>query len=73
MPCRYLIYMPIIFIAPMSLPFLAKISRQIVFKTEAELRALVFEYIETWYNKKRLDSSIGYQSPTEYESTLNAA
>lgn len=43
------------------------------YKTEAELRILVFEYIETWYNKKRLHSSLGYQSPLEYESTLNAA
>ena len=43
------------------------------YKAEAELRTLVFEYIETWYNKKRLHSSLGYQSPLEYESTLNAA
>ena len=41
------------------------------YKTEAELRTLVFEYIEIWYNKKRLHSSLGYQSPLEYESTLN--
>ncbi len=31
-----------------------------------EVRAAVFEYIETWYNKKRLHSSLGYKSPLEY-------
>jgi len=38
------------------------------YSTEAELRALVFEYIEVWYNRKRLHSSLGYQSPMEYET-----
>ena len=33
---------------------------------EKELRALVFEYIEVWYNKKRLHSKLDYQSPEEY-------
>jgi len=34
---------------------------------EAKLRALVFEFIETWYNRKRMHSPLGYQSPLEYE------
>lgn len=29
-------------------------------------RKLVFEYIEAWYNTKRLHSSLGYLSPKEY-------
>ena len=33
---------------------------------EAELS--VFEYIEIWYNRKRLHSSLGYRTPVEYES-----
>lgn len=37
------------------------------YSTEAELRALVFEYIEIWYNKKRKHSSIGYVSPQKYK------
>jgi len=35
--------------------------------TEAELRALVFKYIETWYNNKRIHSSLDYMSPREYK------
>jgi putative transposase len=35
--------------------------------TEKELKGLVFEYIETWYNKKRKHSSLGYLSPMEYK------
>ncbi len=33
---------------------------------ERELRSLVFEYIEVWYNKKRRHSSLDYQSPKGY-------
>lgn len=34
----------------------------------AEARASVFEYIEVFYNRQRLHSSLGYSSPTEYEA-----
>ena len=40
------------------------------FKTEEELRSLVFNYIETWYNRKRKHSSLGNMSPVDYK-TLN--
>jgi len=43
------------------------------FETENELRAAVFEYIETWYNRKRMHSSLGYLSPVEYEMRINQA
>jgi len=35
--------------------------------SESALRTLVFEYIETWYNKKRKHSSLGYLSPEMYK------
>jgi len=43
------------------------------YKTESELRALVFEFIEIWYNQKRLHSSLGYMSPLKYEAKQLAA
>ncbi|MHB0968129.1 MAG: IS3 family transposase, partial [Bellilinea sp.] len=27
----------------------------------------IFEYIEGWYNRQRLHSSLGYVSPMEFE------
>jgi putative transposase len=35
------------------------------------VRQLVFEYIEAYYNRRRLHSSLGYQSPVEFENQLN--
>lgn len=32
-----------------------------------ELRAAVFEYIEAFYNRRRLHSSLGYKTPAEVE------
>jgi putative transposase len=37
------------------------------YKTREEARRSIFEYIEIFYNRKRLHSSIGYLSPVEYE------
>jgi Integrase core domain len=39
--------------------------------TRAGLRRAVFEYIEGWYNLRRLHSSLGYCSPAKYESTIH--
>lgn len=39
------------------------------FKTREEARAKIFEYIEVFYNRKRLHSTLGYQSPIEYEKS----
>lgn len=37
------------------------------FKTRAQARLAIINYIETWYNSKRLHSSLDYMTPTEYE------
>lgn len=37
------------------------------FKTRAQARLAIVNYIETWYNSKRLHSSLDYMSPVEYE------
>ena len=39
-----------------------------IYSTESELKALVFEYIEVWYNKKRKHSSLRYLSPMQYKA-----
>ncbi|WP_349637112.1 IS3 family transposase [Streptomyces sp. RerS4] len=36
--------------------------------THAAARSAIFEYIEGWYNTRRLHSSLGYQSPAQYET-----
>ena len=43
------------------------------FKTREEAKQAIFEWIETWYNRQRLHSSLGYMSPTAYESLALAA
>ena len=37
------------------------------FATRAEARLVIFEYIEVWYNRQRLHSSLGYMTPAEFE------
>lgn len=37
------------------------------FKTRAEARAAIFEYIEMFYNRKRLHAALGYVSPVQFE------
>ncbi len=48
----------------------ASLKRELVddtyFASKAEARLAIFEWIN-WYNSERLHSSIGYQSPMEYE------
>lgn len=37
------------------------------FETRTQARTAIFEYIEAWYNRQRLHSSLGYLSPAEFE------
>jgi putative transposase len=41
------------------------------FATYATARTAIFDYIETFYNRTRLHSSLAYQSPLTFESKLN--
>lgn len=43
------------------------------FATREEARAAVFDYIEVFYNRQRLHSSLGYVSPQRFEDSLAAA
>ena len=37
------------------------------FADRTQARSAIFEYIEVWYNRQRLHSSLGYKSPMEFE------
>ncbi len=39
------------------------------FVTRQQARTSIFEFIEVWYNRKRLHSSLGYLSPLEFEQS----
>ncbi len=52
--------------------FNATIKTELIHRTRwnarEEARAAVYKYIETWYNAKRLHSTLGYQSPIAFEA-----
>ena len=43
---------------------------QNTYQTRREAQRDIFEYIEVFYNRERLHSSIGYYTPEEYESLM---
>ena len=55
--------------------FFATLKTELVnhedYATREQARASVFEYIEVFYNRKRLHSSLGYLSPEQFEAGLN--
>ena len=40
------------------------------FGSRVEARREIFEYLEVFYNRKRLHSTLGYQTPEEYEQSF---
>jgi putative transposase len=55
----------------MAESFFATLERELLnrrrFKSQAEAKMAVFEWIEGWYNPYRRHSSLGYRSPVNYE------
>jgi len=45
----------------------AEALRSRTFATRAEARLAIFGYVETFYNRVRLHSALGYQSPVDFE------
>ena len=41
-----------------------------IFETKSQARMEIFDYIEVFYNRQRLHSSLGYLSPVDYEKKL---
>lgn len=60
--------------APME-SFWATLKAELVnherYATRAQAAASIFEYVEVFYNRKRLHSSLGYVSPEQFEASLN--
>jgi transposase InsO family protein len=42
------------------------VDRQL-FETRREARTVIFEYMEVFYNRQRLHSSLGYLTPADFE------
>ena len=40
------------------------------FRTRAEARAAVFDYVEVFYNRQRLHSALGYRTPAEARASM---
>ena len=40
------------------------------FRSRAEARAAVFEYLEVFYNRARLHSGLGYRTPAEARASM---
>ena len=58
--------------APMESLFASlkkELTRGEIFATREAARASIVEYIEVFFNRIRLHSSLGYMSPAEYERT----
>ena len=55
--------------------FFGTLKRELVngmtYATHAQARSSLFEWIECWYNRRRLHSSLGYLSPEQFEARLN--
>ena len=45
-----------------------ELTRRRAWPTRRELQSAVFAWIEGWYNRRRLHSTLGYLSPTDYET-----
>jgi putative transposase len=45
-----------------------ELTRRHAWPTRRELQSAVFAWIEGWYNRRRLHSTLGYLSPVDYEN-----
>jgi transposase InsO family protein len=51
--------------------FFATLKQELVYrqqyKNRVEAKQNIFEYIQVWYNRQRMHSSLGYESPEQFE------
>jgi len=48
----------------------AELTTHSSYKRPEDARAAIFEWIEVFYNRERIHSSIGYKTPIAYEKEL---
>ena len=46
----------------------AELVSRVKFPSHQAAKSAIFEYLETFYNSRRLHSSLGYRSPAEFEA-----
>ena len=49
------------------------LRRRTTFRTKQEARTAIFDYIEVFYNRDRLHSTLDYRSPEQYEREYEQA
>jgi transposase InsO family protein len=49
----------------------SELVNRMSYRTRAEARTSIFEWIECWYNRQRRHSSLGYLSPEAFEARIN--
>jgi transposase InsO family protein len=52
---------------------MAGVGENVVFETRQEAKTAIFGFVETFYNRRRLHSAIGYRPPIEWEHIAAAA
>ncbi len=56
-----------------SAQYKLRIVREADACTRPDAQHAIFDFVERWYNKERLHSTLGYLSPAEYEQQLLTA
>lgn len=57
--------------------FFATIKKELIYRTKfatkTDAKSAIFEYIEVWYNRQRIHSSLGFLTPIQFEESLRIA
>jgi putative transposase len=51
----------------------AELVSRAMFPTRQAAKTAIFEYLETFYNTRRLHSALGYKSPADFEGARTEA
>ena len=50
-----------------------ELVHHVVFEDRDEARAAIFDYMEVFYNRKRIHQTLGFRSPADFEMMANVA